>query len=244
MTQYQQLVEYHAAIILYNFGIIHQCLGMTDDHDDPANDPATMDSEESPKYACRTNSIGSAGVVTVSTTSTDADRTPMTLESDSNDHHTNDNEPNDDRHNPTAEDLSSQRLMASYKILSNTLSWIHELVRPVMEDVMNESNEDLNMEIYATSVATTTPNDQYYMNKYLQVMVLINYHILDIIHTLHFPDGPYMYHCTMMNEILNFISYLEIFYPMTSNNNNNHSNNSNNSNIGNGNSRGSASPAA
>lgn len=227
MIEYQQFVEYHAAIILYNFGIIHQCLGMTED------DPAMMDSDEAQNHAGSANS----GVVSLSTTRAGPDSLPMAIDTSGNRNMAVDHQPYDDQN----DDVSSERLLASYKILTNTLSWIHELVRPIMDDIMNDGNDDAshtNMEI-SSSIATSSPDDQYYMNKYLQVMVLINYHVLDIIDTLQFPDGPYQYHCTMMNEILNFISYLEIFYPMTSSNINDHSNS-----IGHGNTRGSASPAA
>ena len=126
---------------------------------------------------------------------------------------------------------------------SNTLSWIHKLVQPIMDDVLNEGNNDTShakTEMY-TAIATTTLDDQFYLNKYLQIMVLINYHVLDIIDTLNFPDEQFEYHCTMMHEILSFISYLEVFYPMTSSNNNNHLSNDN---IGDGNTGGSGAPAA
>ena len=227
MLQYQQFVEYHAAIILYNFGVIHQCLGMTED------DPAMLDSEEVLNRPASSTSNDSA-VVTLSTTSSNTSSVPMAID-DSGDQHMTDSQ-YDDRH----DDVSPERLLASYKILTHTLSWIHELVRPIMDDVMNEGNDDdMSHTNNEMSTSATTPEDQYYMNKYLQVMVLINYHVLDIIDTLHFPDGPYEYHCTMMNEILNFIAYLEIFYPVTSSHNNNHTNNSIGSNV-----RGGASPAA
>ena len=216
IVKHQQFVEYHSAIILYNFGITHQCLGMME-HDDTL----MMDSEE------EQNGMRSNKHVVPSSSTIDA----------SGNHY------DDDHH----DDRTPALLFASYKILTNTLSWIHELVRPILNEILNEDythdDDDTVRHANIEVITTTALDDHYYMNKYLQVMLLINYHVLDIIDTLHFPNnggGPqYEYHCTMMHEILNFISYLEIFYPMTTTHNNN--------NIGHGNNttRGiSASPAA
>lgn len=231
IVHHQQFVEYHAAIILYNFGIIHQCLGMTE------NDTPMIDAEDEQNPGTRISNSNTIVEPSSMNGTAIAASVPMTIDGSGNQdmHHQNDDV--DDHHH---DDRSPKRLLASYKIMTNTLSWIHELVQPIMDEVLNESNEDAQHTNVETSTSlATTPGDHYYMNKYLQVMVLINYHVLDIIDTLHFPNGPYEYHCTMMNEILNFISYLEIFYPSTSHNNNNDKNN-----FGNGNTRGSASPAA
>ena len=149
---------------------------------------------------------------------------------------------NDDDDDDRRNSVSPARLLASYKILTNTLSWIHELVQPILVEVLNRgssssSSDDDDHHITMETSIAAIPDDQYYMNKYLQIMVLINYHVLNILDTMDFPNDPYEYHCTMMNEILNFISYLEILYPI-------HHPNSNSS-IGNDNDpRGSASPAA
>jgi hypothetical protein len=236
MVQYHQFVDYHAAIILYNFGVIHQCLGMTDD------DPVMMDVDVSQNHRSRACSIESSVVGTSSSaTGTEPISVSMTIDDEN---HMSDDVPNNvDRHDCNEDVVSPERLLASYKIQTNTLSWIHELIRPIMEDVMNEEQDNhisssRNTEMSSSSIETT-PGDLYYLNKYLQVMVLINYHILDIIDTLHFPDGPYMYYHSMMNEILNFILYLEIFYPTITSSSNNNLNN----HYG-GNTRGSASPAA
>ena len=218
IVKHQRLVEYHSAILLYNFGIIHQCLGMMEHNDDTM----MMDSEEQ-KHRNDTSTSNSNPVVESSSTN-DGSRN-------------HDMDQNDD-------ERSSKALLASYKILTNTLSWIHAFVRPILNEVLNEdyNNDDDDTVRHTIIEETTTLDDHYYVNKYLQVMVLINYHVLDIMDELHFPNGgPYEYHCTMMNEILNFISYLEIFYPITTSHYD-----KNNNNVGHGNNtRGSsASPAA
>ena len=215
--QHQQLVEYHAAILLYNFGIIHQCLGMLMmmDHDDA--DMIVVDANETIHHA-------------TSTSDNHTSRTgPHHMNDDHHDHHSNDGE-------------SAGQLLASYKILTNTLSWVHELVRPILDHVMNEDRDSVlntNDTEIPVSIATLSI-DHYYMNKYLHLMVLINHHVVSIIDMLHLPDGSQDYFCQMMNEILNFISFLDIFYPTTSHDHDHHTGRG-----GNGtNTGGSASPAA
>ena len=209
MLKYQEFVEYHAAIMLYNFGIMHQCSGMAEDglSDELRNHAGSM----------KSNSVAAESTV-ITTPCTDMTDDPC------------------DNHN---DDVSTGLLFASYKILTNTLSWIHKLVQPIIEDDMMDVGNDDTLEI-STAVARATTDDHHYLNKYLQIMVLINFHILDIIDTLNYPDGPFEYHYAMMHEILNLISYSELFYPFTIYDSNSHNNN----NIGNGNTRGSASPAA
>jgi hypothetical protein len=215
--QHQQLVEYHAAILLYNFGIIHQCLGMMMIMDNDDADMIVVDANETIHHA----------------TSTSDNHTSRT-----GPHHMN-----DDHHDPHSNDgESAGQLLASYKILTNTLSWVHELVRPILDHVMNEDRDSVlntNDTEIPLSIATLSI-DHYYMNKYLHLMVRINHHVVSIIDMLHLPDGSQDYFCQMMNEILNFISFLDIFYPTTSHDQDHHTGRG-----GSGtNTGGSASPAA
>lgn len=111
------------------------------------------------------------------------------------------------------------RVKAAFKIFHLALLQTRRFVQPYFQHLANSADEEMTDSTSHSSNCTPLrrPADDELYRKYIVLMILINYQLLDIVQMLQLPNEYYEYHRSTMNQLVSVLSYIELFVlPVTS----------------------------